>query len=129
MLQQRGKVHILGIVSDVKNPVAVAAIDAIDTAYGHPNIPLGAVADSDADTAAHGYSDVLAQRLPHSVRDSNDVPDAVALYRHLLARQPDHSVTIVSLGGYTNLAGLLASPGHWGSPPAATSSPRRSSGS
>jgi hypothetical protein len=117
VLQQRGKVHILGIVSDIKNPIAVAAIDAIDTAYGHPHIPLGAVAHSDADTAPHGYSDVLAQRLPHSVRDSNDVPNAVSLYRHLLTRRPDHSVTIVSLGGYTNLAGLLASPGHWGALP------------
>src|SRR3954454_3725536 len=61
VLQQRGKVHILGIMSDVKNRVAVAAIDAINTAYGHGRIPLGAVADSEANTAAHGYSDLLAQ--------------------------------------------------------------------
>ena len=55
-------------------------------------------------------------KLPHSIVDSSDVPDAVALYRTLLAGQPDHSVTIVSLGGYTNLAGLLASKGGNGSP-------------
>ena len=110
VLQQQGAANVLGIVSDVRNPVAVAAIDAIDTAYGHADIPLGAVAHSDADTAPHGYSDVLARRLPHTVRNSDDVPEAVALYRRLLARQPDHSVTIVSLGAYTNLAGLLASP-------------------
>jgi hypothetical protein len=103
-------VNVLGIVSDVRNPVAVAAIDAIDTAYGHADIPLGAVAHSDADTAPHGYSDVLARRLPHTVRNSADVPEAVALYRQLLTRQPDRSVTIVALGAYTNLAGLLASP-------------------
>jgi hypothetical protein len=109
VLQQRGKVHILGVVSDIKNPVAVAAIDAINTAYGHATIPLGAAADSEANTAAHGYSDQLARRLPHSIRDSDDVPGAVALYRRLLAREPDHSVTIVSIGGYTNLAGLLGS--------------------
>jgi hypothetical protein len=109
VLQQRGQVRILGIVSDVKNPVAVAAIDAIDTAYGHATIPLGAVTDSSADTAPHGYSDVVAARLPHSIRNSADVPGAVTLYRRLLARQPDRSVTIVSLGGYTNLAGLLRS--------------------
>ncbi len=116
ILQQRGKVHILGIVSDVPNRVAVAAIDAIDTAYGHPRIPLGAVANSAADTFRHGYTDELTRRLPHSVRDSNDVPNAVSLYRRLLARRPDHSVTIISLGGYTNLAGVLASRGHGHSP-------------
>jgi hypothetical protein len=92
--------------------VAAAAIDAINTAYGHPRIPLGAVAKSEADTFRHGYTDELVRRLPHSVRDSNDVPNAVSLYRRLLARAPDHSVTIVSLGGYTNLAGLLASRPH-----------------
>jgi hypothetical protein len=110
VLQQQGAVNVLGIMSDVRNPIAVAAIDAIDTAYGHADIPLGAVAHSDADTAAHGYSDVLARRLPHTVGDSHDVPQAVDLYRQLLSRQPDRSVTIVALGAYTNLAGLLASP-------------------
>jgi hypothetical protein len=49
VLDQQGKVRVLGIVSDVPNRVAVAAIDAIDTAYGNGNIPLGAVTQSDAD--------------------------------------------------------------------------------
>jgi pyrimidine-specific ribonucleoside hydrolase len=109
VLEQRGQVRILGITSDIRNPLAVAAIDAIDTAYGHPNIPLGAVAHSDANTAPHGYTNALISKLPHSVRSSNEVPGAVALYRRLLASQPDHSVTIVAIGAYTNLAGLLRS--------------------
>jgi pyrimidine-specific ribonucleoside hydrolase len=109
VLHRQGKMRILGIVSNVPNTVAVAAIDAIDTAYGHRDIPLGAVAGSEADTFQHGYTDELVRRLPNSVRDEHDVPNAVALYRRLLARQPDHSVTIVSVGGYTNLAGLLDS--------------------
>ena len=107
VMQQRGKVRILGVVSDVQNPVAVAAIDAINTAYGHGRIPVGAVAGSDAGTFPHGYTDAVIRRLPHSVDDSHDVPGAVSLYRRLLAGQPDRSVTIISLGGYTNLAGLL----------------------
>jgi hypothetical protein len=111
VLQQQGALNVLGIVSDIPNPLAVAAIDAIDTAYGHADIPLGAVAGSDADTAKHGYTDALVRQLPHKVRNSDDVPEAVALYRRLLTAQPDHSVTVVSLGGYTNLAGLMRSPG------------------
>jgi pyrimidine-specific ribonucleoside hydrolase len=109
VLQQRGQVRVLGIMSDIRNPVAVAAIDAIDTAYGHPKIPLGAVAHSEANTAPHGYSDDLVRKLPHAVRSSRDVSPAVTLYRRLLAAQPPHSVTIVSIGSYTNLAGLLRS--------------------
>jgi hypothetical protein len=109
VLQQRGKVQILGVMSDVRNPVAAAALDAIDTAYGHSRIPVGAVADSSANTAPHGYSDVLAERLPHAIRSSSQAQPSVRLYRHLLAAQPNHSVTVVAIGGDTNLAGLLRS--------------------
>jgi hypothetical protein len=109
VLHARGAIRVLGIVTDVPNKIAVAAIDAIDTAYGHPDLPLGAVAGSDADTFEHGYTDTVATRLPHSVEQSADVPGAVTLYRRLLQRERDRSVTIVSLGGYTNLAELLRS--------------------
>jgi len=109
VLEQKRELRILGIMSDIQNPIAVAAMDAIDTAYGHPNIPLGAVAHSTANTAPHGYSDDLVNKLPHSVHSSADVPGAVTLFRRLLSSQPDHSVTIVAIGAYTNLAGLLRS--------------------
>jgi pyrimidine-specific ribonucleoside hydrolase len=109
VLQQRGDVKILGVMSDIRNPVATAALDAIDTAYGHSKIPIGAVADSSANSAQHGYSDALAQQLPHAISNSSQAQPAVHLYRRLLAAQPDHSVTVVALGGDTNLAGLLAS--------------------
>ena len=116
VLQERGKLRLVGVMSDVPNTMAVAAIDAIDTAYRAGRTPVGAVAGSAADTFAHGYTDELVRRLPHSINDSTGAPSAVSLYRRLLARQPDHSVTIVSIGGYTNLAGLLASKRGNGSP-------------
>lgn len=109
VLEQRRELTILGIASDVPNRTAVAAIDAIDTAYGHTDVPLGAVAGSASDTAPHGYTDALVAKLPHTVRSSDDVPEAVLLYRRLLAAAADHSVTIVALGASTNLAGLLRS--------------------
>lgn len=109
VLEQQGRLKLLGIMSDIRNPIAVAALNAIDTAYGHASVPLGARADSAANTAAHGYTDVLVATLPHKVRSSADVPLAVPLYRRLLAAQPDHSVTIVAIGGDSNLAGLLRS--------------------
>jgi hypothetical protein len=118
VLQQEGKVQILAVVSDIRNPVAAAALDAIDTAYGHRGIPVGVVADSSANTAPHGYSDVLAEELPHAIRNSSQAQPAVPLYRRLLANQPDHSVTIVAIGGDTNLAALLRSrPGQGSSLP------------
>lgn len=109
VLHDRGEIRLLGIVSNVQNDIAVAALDAINTGYGNGDIPLGAVAGSDADTFDHGYTDELVARLEHDVNNSRDVTEGVTLYRELLADQPDHSVTIVSIGGYTNVAGLLAS--------------------
>jgi hypothetical protein len=118
VLQQRGKVQILAVMSDIRNPMAAAALDAIDTAYGHSRIPVGAAADSSANTAPHGYNEVLAEQLPHAIRNSSQAQLAVHLYRHLLAAQPDHSVTVVAIGGDTNLAGLLrSSPGQGSSLP------------
>ena len=63
VLQQQGALNVLGIVTDIRNPVAVAAVDAINTAYGNGDIPLGAVAHSDADTAPRGYSDTVVATL------------------------------------------------------------------
>ena len=118
VLQQRGKVQILAVMSDVRNPLAAAALDAIDTAYGHSGIPVGAAPDSSADTAPHGYSAALAEQLPHAIRNSSQAQPAATLYRRVLAAQPDHSVTVVAIGGDTNLAGLLRSgPGHGSSLP------------
>lgn len=118
VLEQQGSVQILAVMSDIQNPVAAAALDAIDTAYGHKRIPVGVVVDSSADTAKHGYSDVLAEELPHAIRNSSQAQPAVPLYRRVLAAQPDHSVTIVAIGGDTNLAGLLRSrPGQGSSLP------------
>jgi hypothetical protein len=115
VLEQQGALRVLGILSDIRNPEAVPAIDAIDTAYGHPAIRLGAVAHTNANTAPHGYSDVLVRALPHSIHSIDGVPGAVPLFRTLLANQPDHSVTIVAIGAYTNLAGLLRSKAGQGS--------------
>jgi hypothetical protein len=109
VLARRGAVQLLAVVSDVPDRLAVAAIDAIDIYYGNADVPVGAVAGSSADTAAHGYVDALVERLPHSVRSSSDAPAAVDVYRRALAAQPDRSVTVVAIGSYTNLAALLRS--------------------
>jgi hypothetical protein len=77
VLARRGAVQLLAVVSDVPDRLAVAAIDAIDIYYGNADVPVGAVAGSSADTAAHGYVDALVERLPHSVRSSSDAPAAV----------------------------------------------------
>jgi inosine-uridine nucleoside N-ribohydrolase len=52
---------------------------------------------------------MLAAKYPHKIAKTSDAPDAVETYRKILAKQPDQSVTIVTVGFLTNLADLLDS--------------------
>jgi inosine-uridine nucleoside N-ribohydrolase len=96
-----GRVRLLGVMTDVDNPWNAAAIDALNTWYGRPDLPVGVPAE--ATQVPEAYSRLLAQQWPHTGRPV----DATSLYRRLLAAQPDHSVTIVAIGALTNLSGLL----------------------
>ncbi len=96
----RGHAHLLGVVTNVTNPHNAAAIDAINTYYGRPDLPVGVPAT--APTTPDGYSRTLTEHFPHHGRPA----DALTLYRQLLTNSPDHSVTIVAIGALTNLARL-----------------------
>ncbi|MGC4895096.1 nucleoside hydrolase [Micromonospora sp. DT31] len=96
-----GQVRLLGVMTDVDNRWNAPAIDALNTWYGRPDLPVGAPVG--APQVPEAYSRLLAERWPHSGR----AVDAVTLYRRLLAAQPDHSVTIVAIGALTNLSRLL----------------------
>jgi inosine-uridine nucleoside N-ribohydrolase len=69
-------------------------------------VPKGeAIADKDR----QNWSDTVVARYPHSIKSNEEVPDAVEVYRKILAGQPDRSVTIVTVGFLTNLATLMDS--------------------
>jgi hypothetical protein len=95
-----GRVRVLAVMSDVDNPWNAAGLDAVNTWYGRPDIPIGVPIG--AISVEQNYSQMLAQSYPHAGHPS----DAVGLYRRLLRAQPDHSVTILSIGALTNLARL-----------------------
>jgi len=98
----RGRVRILGMVSDVDNPYDAPALDAINTWYGRPHIPIGVTAG--AVRTDQNYSRFIAEHYPHAGR----AEDSVSLYRRLLRGQPDHSVTVLSIGALTALSKLAA---------------------
>ena len=56
----------------------------------------------------HYLSDLLG-RFPSGVRDSTQVPTAVATYRKALAAAQNHSVAIASIGITTNMRDLVLS--------------------
>ena len=106
-LADRGEIEILGTMVSSAYPGAVPCVDAINTFYGRPDLPIGTVKGKGV-LRQSSYARQIAEEFPHDL-ETDDAPDAVAVYRKILAAQPDHSVTIVSVGYLTNLAGLIES--------------------
>ncbi|SOD88450.1 nucleoside hydrolase [Spirosoma fluviale] len=106
-----GQTRILATIASTNYPKVTSVLSVLNTYFNRPNIPIGVPkgeAVSDKDT--QHWSDTLVARYPHKIRSNSEVPDAVALYRQILAKQPDQSVTIITVGFLTNLANLLNSP-------------------
>ncbi len=106
-LADAGEAEILAVMTSAGGDEAAArAIDAVNTYYGRPDLPIGAVAGP-APSGPSPYTAEVAAGFPN---DLDSPAGAVELYRQILAGEPDGSVTIASVGFFTNLAGLLASP-------------------
>src|SRR5205823_2087817 len=98
-------------------------VDAIDTWYGRPEIPIGyqrgiqvGYPRDSGETITSKYAEAVARAFPHRLARSSDAPEAALLYRKVLAAQPDASVVIVSVGFLTNLRALLDTPADGVSP-------------
>lgn len=112
-LADSGEVNILATISSNKCATAVPCIDVINTYFGRPDIPIGAVRGEAADrTTWHSglrWTDELPMKYPHRILTTADSEDALKLYRRALAQQSDQSVTIVTVGFFSNLQNLLLS--------------------
>jgi len=105
-----GRAEILATISSNKHELVVPCINVINTYFGRPNLPTGAPKSPGVSmTASQHWPDSLAAKYPHSIKSTNDAPDAVYTYRKILSAQPDSSVTIVTVGFLTNIANLLKS--------------------
>ena len=117
-LADNGEAKILAVMTPVTDSYATGAMDAVNTFYGRPNVPLGQNTSAPSRYRwdnAHPYWRTpstrfianLTKEFPNNV--GTDVPSAVSLYRETLAAQPDRSVKIVVVGFHKNLADLLKS--------------------
>lgn len=120
-LARRGAVELLAVTSTKDHPLSVAYIDALNTWYGFPDIPLGAVRDGAAKEQGRFNGQVDRQTadgrplFPYDT-DGRQALEAVSLIRQILASQPDQSVVLVQVGFFTNFARLLDSKGDAHSP-------------
>lgn len=109
-LADRGEIEILAVMISNRIPHAAACADAINTYFGRPDLPLGDIKSAANTQTNDRYATFIAKNFPHSIRSEDDLPDAVHLYRRILAAQPDASVVLVTVGPATNVSDLLNSP-------------------
>jgi inosine-uridine nucleoside N-ribohydrolase len=115
-LQTRGECRLLAVTITKDNPYAPSFIQAVNTFYGRPTIPLGMVDQGKTPEASPYLTGVVEARdpkgeplYPTTISPSNQVPKGVDVLRQALADAKDTSVVIVQVGFSTNLAALLDS--------------------
>ncbi|MGB4399520.1 MAG: nucleoside hydrolase [Daejeonella sp.] len=106
-LADRGEIKILAMGVSIGHENAVPFVDAVNTWYGRPDLPIGAI-KSGASYSADYYMKNITDRYPSNATQYN-APEVVDLYRKVLAAQPDKSVTLIAVGPSTNISKLLSS--------------------
>jgi len=105
-LQDKGEADILGVVVDTNHLKSAYCVDALNTYFGNPNIPVGIKYPASASNT-NRYPDNCSA-FPQNL-SSTTVQEGWKLYRQLLADPNHDDVVIVSLGFMNQLSALLDS--------------------
>ncbi len=117
-----GRVRVLAIGMSKEGAEAAEFTDIVQTWYGHGDIPVGRVSGSTGPrTTSEHYTHKtcalkdetgapLFARTNGTAEARQTPPLTDELYRRVLAKQKNHSVTLVTVGFSTNMASLLATP-------------------
>jgi inosine-uridine nucleoside N-ribohydrolase len=109
-LADKGEANILATVASTKYEGVAGVLNVFNTYFNRPNIPIGVPKGNALELRDwQHWTDTVLARYPHRIKINDEAPDAVTVYRKILASQPDNSVTIVTIGFLTNLSNLLNS--------------------
>lgn len=111
-LADLGEAEILAVITNRKDPAnaSAAAVSAINTYYGRPDIPIGTDKDGIHKKGnPSSFTLQLKNEFPNNADYDNKMPDALDIYRKILSSQPDSSVVICSVGALSNLEDLVRS--------------------
>jgi inosine-uridine nucleoside N-ribohydrolase len=106
-LADKGEAHILATIASTRYDGVAGVMNVFNTYFRRPHVPIGIPKNGLGLRDWQHWSDTLLAKYPHKIKNNDEVPDAVQVYRKVLASQPDHSVTIVTVGFLTNLSNLL----------------------
>jgi hypothetical protein len=107
-LADQGKVRLLGMACCTSSEWGAPCLDALNTYYGRPDIPIGTFKGGGFLTES-AYNRQVAEKFPNDLKSGLNAEDATALYRRILAREADGSVVMCAVGPLNNMARLLTS--------------------
>jgi len=108
-LAKNGECKILATVASDAHATIAPTIAVFNQHFGRPDIPVGhAAAGAPGYTANNHWNDSLIVRFPLKKKIAA-YPSAVDVYRQVLAKQKDQSVTLVTVGFISNVNALLKS--------------------
>lgn len=113
---RQGRINLMAVMLNKEGEFPPKYIDLLNTWYGQKRIPIGLSPRSDKSlVGGANYTQIVCEMKDEkgkslyrrSIKDYGQLLPAVRLYRKLLAKAEDASVTVVSVGFSTNLALLL----------------------
>lgn len=105
-----GEAKILATISCNAFETTVPTISLLNTYFGRPDIPIGITKrDKPNMNCQQKWAEFIVAKYPHNVKSNAEAMESTKLYRKILAKQADQSVTIITVGFFTNLADLLDS--------------------
>ncbi len=105
--QNKGEANVLAVMCWNLEKYAVSAIDAVNTYYGNPDIPIGLRSGEQHETSWN-HSKVLTENLTYDATPEN-VTEATELYRAILSQSEDKSIIMVTVGPLANIKKLIDS--------------------
>jgi len=108
--EDNGEAKILATISCNAFETTAPTLSVLNTYFNRPSIPIGITKTKQPNkSCGQEWAQAIISKYPHALLSNEQAMDAVKLYRKILSAQPDSSVTIVSVGFFTNLANLLES--------------------
>ena len=105
-----GEANILATIGSTNYVNVAPVLSVLNTYFKRPQIPVGVPKGKAVGLRDwQHWSDTLVTNYPHSIKSNEEAEDAVVLYRKILSAQPDNSVTVITVGFFTNLSDLLRS--------------------
>jgi len=110
ILADEGNAEILATTLSYRMDRNVQLIHHLNSYYGRPDLPIGEVKENGLGRkGSKKWIDAVLDIDTVKMLSASQTEDATHTYRKVLVGQPDNSVTIITVGFFTNLDNLLRS--------------------